>query len=64
MTGNNACRFQGEERTFIEKRGVNFGEIVKKLVAILDSGKVGEEYLDEVKLKLVGAKVKVEYKIK
>lgn len=43
---------------------MNIGEIVKRLVAILDSGKVGEEYLEDVKLKLIGAKIRNGYEIK
>ena len=52
ISGTSACKFQGEERTLIEKRGVNFGGIVKTLITILNSGKAGEEYLEDVKLNL------------
>ena len=52
ISGTSACKFQGEERTLIEKRGVDFGGIVKTLMTILRSGKAGEEYLEDVKLKL------------
>ena len=43
---------------------MKFADIVKQLVKILKTGKMGEDYLDLVREKIIGSKINLGYKIK